>query len=161
FGPRFGFAYQVADKTVVRGGWGFAYGFAPDVNVSTSANQTNTPVGTNAFANVSAGGALPQPLFPNLDPGQTPLPGQITGFTGFPLLDRNAARPPRQNQYSIGVQREITKDFLVDASYVGNRGVWWTGPLGYLNQVSPERFAQFGLDPFHNPADNLLLSSPL
>jgi hypothetical protein len=160
FGPRFGFAYQVAEKTVVRGGWGFAYGFSPDINVSTSANQTNTPVGTNAFANVSAG-ALPQPVFPNLDPGQTPLTGQITGFTGFTLLDRNAARPPRQNQWSIGVQREVTKDFVLDASYVGNRGVWWTGPLGYLNQVSPERFAQFGLDPYHNPADNLLLSSPL
>src|SRR5207237_2605462 len=83
-------------------------------------------------------------------------------------LDRNAARPPRQNQFSIGVQHEIARDFVMEASYVGNRGVWWafgggtsTGPLGELNQVSPLRFAQFGLDPFHNPADNLLLSSPL
>jgi hypothetical protein len=161
FGPRLGFAYQLSAKTVMRGGWGFAYGFAPDINVSTSANQTNTPVGTNAFVNVSAAGALPQPVWPNFDPAQTPLPGQITGFNGFTLLDRNAARPPRQNQWSIGIQREITKDFVMDATYVGNRGVWWTGPLGYLNQVSPQRFAQFGLDPFHNAADNLLLSSPL
>src|SRR5262249_35629535 len=36
-----------------------------------------------------------------------------------------------------------------------------TGPLGVLNQVSPERFAQFGLDPFHNAADNLLLGLAL
>jgi hypothetical protein len=100
-------------------------------------------------------------VWPNFDPGQTPLPGQTTGFTGFTLLDRNAARPPRQAQYSIGVQREITADLVVEASYVGNRGVWWPGPLGLLNQVSPARFAQFGLDPYHNPADNLLLSSPI
>ncbi len=160
-GPRIGFAYQFSPKTVVRGGWGFIYGFAPDINVSTSANQTNTPVGTNAFANVSTAGALPQPVWPNFDPGQTPLPGQITGFTGFTSLDRNAARPPRQNQYSIGIEREMTRDLVFDASYVGNRGVWWAGPLGYLNQVSPARFGQFGLNPFNNPDDNLLLSSPL
>jgi Carboxypeptidase regulatory-like domain len=161
FGPRFGFAYQLSSKTVMRGGWGFAYGFAPDVNVNTSASQASTPAGTNAFLNVSAPTALPQPVWPNFDPAQTPLPGQITGFTGFTLLDRNAARPPRQNQYSIGIQREVTGNLIVDASYVGNRGVWWPGPLGQLNQVSPARFAQFGLDPYHNATDNLLLSSPL
>ena len=77
------------------------------------------------------------------------------------MLDRNAARPPRQNQYSIGIQREVTNNFVVEASYVGNRGVWWAGPLGLLNQVSPQRFAQFGLDPYNNPADNLLLSSQI
>ena len=161
FGPRIGFAYQVAPKTVVRGGWGFAYGAASDIGASTAASLANTPTGTNAFVNVNTAGSLPQPVWPNFDPGQTPLPGQTVGFTGFTYIDRNAARPPRQNQYSIGIQREITRDFVLDASYVGNRGVWWPGPLGYLNQVSPERFAQFGLDPYHNPADNLLLSSPL
>jgi hypothetical protein len=161
WGPRLGFAYQVLPKTIIRGGWGFAYGFAPDINVATSASQTNTPVGTNAFADLSVGGAVPQPVWPNFDPGQTPLPGQTAGFTGLTLLDRNAARPPRQNQFSIGVQREITPNFVMEASYVGNRGVWWSGPLGILDQVSPARFAQFGLDPYHNPADNLLLSKPL
>src|SRR5262249_22165420 len=155
FGPRLGVAYQLGWKTVLRGGWGFAYGFAPDINVSSANDKTNTPVGINAFANVSTPGTIPQPVWPNLDPGQTPLPGQITGFTGFPLLDRNAPPPPRQNQFSFGVQREITSNFLLEVSYVGNRGVWWTGPSPYLNQVSPQRFAQFGLDPYHNPADNL------
>src|SRR5262245_39539366 len=145
FGPRLGFAYQLTPKTVMRGGWGFAYGFAPDIGVTTSASLANTPTGTNAFANVTSGSAVPQPVWPNFDAGQSPLPGQTAAFTGLALLDRNAARPPRQNQYSIGIQREVTGNFIVDASYVGNRGVWWPGPLGYLNQVSPQRFAQFGL----------------
>jgi hypothetical protein len=43
--------------------------------------------------------------------------------------------------------------------------VWWsggsgataTGPLGYLNQVSPSAFSALGLNPYTNPADNLLL----
>jgi hypothetical protein len=172
FGPRIGFAYQVTPKTVLRGGWGFAYGAAPDLAAISSFSQTNTPSGINSFQYVSDPGALPQPVWPNFDPGQTPLPGQIVGFgtgaTAFALIDRNAGRPPRQNQFSIGIQREVTRDFVIDASYVGNRGVWWTtggagqpGTRAVLNQVSPERFAQFGLDPFHNPADNLLLSQPL
>ena len=59
---------------------------------------------------------------------------------------------------------------MVEASYIGNRGVWWalggnatpaTGPLGYLNQVSPAAFASVGLNPYANPADNLLLTSAL
>jgi len=100
-------------------------------------------------------------VWPNFDPAQTPLPGQIVGFTGLTSLDRNASRPPRQNQWSIGIQREISRDFVLEASYVANRGVWWTGPLGYLNQVSPQAFAAVGLNPYTNPADNLLLSSAL
>jgi Carboxypeptidase regulatory-like domain/TonB dependent receptor len=161
FGPRLGVAYQLDPKTVFRGGWGIVYGFAPDIANSSSAQQTSTITGTNGFVNVLSPGAIPQPTWPNFNPGQTPLPGQIAGFTGFTFIDPNAARPPRQNQWSVGIQREITHDFVLDASYVGNQGVWWPGPLGLLNQVSPATFAAYGLNPYTNPADNLLLSSPL
>jgi hypothetical protein len=158
-GPRFGFAYQLNSKTVLRGGWGIAYGFAPDIGQSSAAALTSTPSGTNNFLQASSPTALPQPIWPNLDPGQIPLPGQITGFVT--ALDRNASRPPRQNQFSIGIQREISRDFVLEASYVGNRGVWWTGPLGLLNQVSPAQFAAVGLNPYTNPADNILLSKAI
>ena len=161
FGPRIGIAYQADPKTVIRGGWGFIYSAAQDINVATSAGQTNTPAGTNAFGDVTSIANVPQPIWPNLDPGQTPLPGQTSGFSGLALLDRNAARPARQNQWSIGVQREITRDFVMEASYVGNRGVWWPGALSDFNRVSPAAYAAVGLDPYHNPADNLLLSSQL
>jgi hypothetical protein len=161
YGPRLGLAYQLDPKTVIRGGWGFVYSFAPDLNQSSSANLLSTPVGTNAFANVSTPGSLPQPVWPNFSPGQSPLPGQITGFTGLALVDPHASRPPRQDQWSIGVQREVSRDFVVEASFVGNVGVWWTGPYGYLNQVSPATFKQFGLDPYNNPADAVLITQPL
>ncbi len=162
-GPRLGLAYQVTPKTVIRGGWGFVYSFAPDI-MANSANQVDsTPAGSNAFLNIQTPGALPQPVWPNFDPGQTPLPGQITAFSGFTSLDRNASRPPRQNQWSIGVQREISRSIVVEASYVGNRGVWWSNlaPLGKLNQVAPEVFAAYGLHPYTVPADNLLLSQAI
>jgi hypothetical protein len=87
------------------------------------------------------------------------------------MLDQNAGRPPRQNEFSIGLQREITSNLVVEASYVGNRGVWWTGitqnstgnasNLGLANQISPATFAALGLNPYTNPADNLLLSQSI
>jgi len=160
-GPRLGFAYQLDSKTVLRGGWGLAYGFAPDIGANSANVLASTPSGTNNYLLASSASTLPQPTWPNFNPGQTPLPGQITGYTGFTSLDRNAARPPRQNQWSIGLQREISRDFVLEASYVGNRGVWWTGPLGLLNQVSPAQFAAVGLNPYTNPADNLLLSKAI
>jgi hypothetical protein len=159
-GPRLGFAYQLNAKTVIRGGWGYAYGFAPDINVQNTAQAINTATGVNAFLPLNVTGTIPQPAWPNFSVSQTPLPGAITsGFLGE--LDRNASRPPRQNQWSIGVQREVTGNFVVEASYVGNRGVWWTGPYGYGSQVSPSAFSAVGLNPYTNPADNLLLGSAL
>ncbi len=163
-GPRLGVAYQVDDKTVIRGGFGIAYGFAPDIGATSSAISNNVASGINGFTNVQAGGALPQPVWPNFNPGQSPLPGQITGFTGLSYIDPQAARPPRQDQWSIGLQRELARDFVLEASYVGNRGVWWAlpgGPLGYLNQINPAIAKGLGLNPWTNPADNLLLSQQL
>ncbi len=159
-GPRLGIAYQINDKTVFRGGWGFAYGFAPDINLQNTGQLNYSPTGINAFASVDNPSTMPQPVWPNFNPGQTPLPG-ATSSTFLAFLDPGASRPPRQNQWSIGIQREITSNFVVEASYVGNRGVWWTGPLGYLNQVSPQTFANYGLSPYTNAADNLLIGSSI
>jgi hypothetical protein len=167
-GPRLGVAYQVTPKTVIRGGWGFIYGFAPDITAATSSQIDSAPPGSNAFYNLQTPGVMPQPVWPNFNPGQTPLPGQTTGFSGFTAYDRNASRPPRQNQWSIGVQRELTTNLVIEASYVGNRGVWWGGTaagtgnnLALLNQPSPAAFAAYGLNPYTNPADNQLLSQTI
>jgi Carboxypeptidase regulatory-like domain/TonB dependent receptor len=169
-GPRVGAAYQITPKTVFRGGWGFVYGFPNDIPLQNTGDLVSTPSGINSFLNIQTPGAIPQPVWPNFSPGQTPLPGQITGFTGFAYLDPGAARPGRQDQWSVGVQREITLNTVIEATYLGNRGAWWPsgaptgvtgGPYGYLNQVSPAAFATYGLNPYTNAADNLLLGDPL
>jgi hypothetical protein len=171
-GPRIGVAYQITPKTVVRGGFGVVYGFPADISLQNTADLASSPAGVNAFANIQTPGTIPQPSWPNFNPGQSPLPGQITGFTGFGFLDPSAAKPGRQAQWSIGVQREITPNTVIEATYVGNRGVWWPsnaalgatgagGPYAYLNQVSPTVFATMGLNPYTTPADNLLLGDTL
>ena len=159
-GPRLGVAYQINSKTVFRGGWGLAYAVPPDINLQNTGQLVNTPTGVNAFAALNAPGTIPQPVWPNFSASQTPLPGATTS-SFLALLDPGAARPARQNQWSIGIQREITPNTVIEASYVGNRGAWWPGPLGYLNQVGPGTFAQYGLSPYSNTADNTLLGQTL
>jgi hypothetical protein len=167
-GPRLGVAFALNAKTVFRGGWGFAYGYPQDLTLQNTANITNTPTGIASYLTLNTPGAVPQPAWPNFDPGQTPLPGATTsGFLQY--IDPHAARLPRQNQWSIGVQREITPNTVIEASYVGNRGVWWNGgtttapvgPYGYINQISPQVFAAYGLSPYTNATDNLLLGQTL
>ena len=74
-GPRLGFAYQVTPKTVIRGGWGFAYGFAPDINQNSANTLNSSPSGTKQLLPASSATVLPQPIWPNFNPGQSPLPG--------------------------------------------------------------------------------------
>jgi len=164
FGPRVGLAYQINRKTVLRAGWGFIYSFVPDVTASVALAGNNFPTGINEYVNVSAPGALPQPSWPVFNPGLYPTTPGVPGANAT-MLDANAGRPPRQNQFSIGLQREISPNLVVEASYVGSRGVWWTGitndSLGLANQISPATFAAYGLNPYTNPADNLLLSKSI
>ena len=91
--------------------------------------------------------------------GIRPDPGQIDNPPS--LVDRNGGRPPRENQWNIRLQREDTKDLVVEAAYVGNRGGWeQANGLGNLNALTPQRIAQFGLN-INNPTDLALLTSKL
>lgn len=160
FGPRLGLAYQVIPKTVIRAGIGLAYSFVPDLNAGPALTGINQPGGILPYVALNAGAAIPQPVFPNFSASVYPtVPGSTN--SGPSAVDRNAGRPPRQWQYSIGVQREITHNLVLEAAYVGNRGVWWTGAganLGLVEQVSPATFAMYGLHPYTVSADDAFLS---
>ena len=175
YGPRVGIAYQLDSKTVLRGGWGLVYQFPTDTTLpSIGSNAVNAPAGVNPFVNIESPNAILQPVWPVTNPNVYPTPGTTTPAPFDP--DRNFNRPPRQNQWSIGIQREITRNFLMEASYVANRDVWLNGTIngtpGFLSQISPAVFAQFGLYPYtgtgpagytsaQNYADFQLLSQPL
>ena len=74
-------------------------------------------------------GGVPQAYvlpWPNLSAGAYPNPNFPASLNGPPnVVDPNAGRPARQVQWSVGIQREIIKDLVVDAAYVGIRGAWW------------------------------------
>ena len=69
----------------------------------------------------------------------------------------DAGKPPKLNQWSVSVQRELTRDLVVDVAYVGNRGDGFTANnLINLNAISEDRLRSFGLD-LNNANDQALL----
>lgn len=162
FGPRLGAAYQINSKTVLRAGWGVVFSGTPTNNQTTTAISVPNPVTTAAFGQpvmtLRDGITIPASPWPNLDPGQYPPAGTTTAPRMW--VDQNAGRPARQIQWSIGLQREIIKDLVVEASYVGNRGVWWTAPgLLDVNANRPDQLLKnFGVDT-NSAADRTLLAA--
>ncbi|HJT87956.1 MAG TPA: hypothetical protein VJ732_08870, partial [Bryobacteraceae bacterium] len=162
FGPRLGVAYQITSKTVLRAGAGVSYYKTTDngfnsYSTGSQYSYTAPAYGTPAYT-LQAG--LPyQVTWPNFDPGQVPLPGTIASPSQ--QIDPHAGRPARILQWSIGLQREIAPNLVVEANYVGNRGVWWNS--AYIicpNCISDQILAAHGLSR-NNPADLQLLGSPL
>ena len=167
-GPRIGLAYQINSKTVLRAGAGVTYSRTADYNYMGSFGGT----GFNSLSFSSPSYGDPALTFQsglkynlsdlyqaNYDPGLHPRPGQ-TDPAGA-LTDANGGRPPRMIQWSIGLQRQLSKDLLVEANYVGNRGAWFEADgLVELNSLTPQRLASYGLD-INNAADRTLLTSRL
>ncbi|HEX5430611.1 MAG TPA: TonB-dependent receptor, partial [Bryobacteraceae bacterium] len=160
FGPRLGIAYQVSPGWVFRGGWGVVYdqtGSAalPGVGASTMLSSPG-----NAVPAMYLQAGIPiAPAWPVFSAGVDPVPGTITPVPS--MLDPNAGRPARQSQWSLGVQRELTRDFVIEASYIGNRGVWWpAGGLLNINALTPQRLAAEGLD-YSDPKVQSLLLQPM
>ena len=177
-GPRLGVAYQINSKTVLRAGSGIIYGSAPNNAflsysvpdfynfgapgyglAASSLSDGNPYAPGNRFGNPPIfwpdfSPHYPSEIAPGIRPPQSP----------FIYIDRNAGRPPRQIHWSFGLQREITPNLMVEAAYVGNRGVWWTAPLlstEAYNSLTPESLkSTWGLD-ITNAGDRSLLTLPI
>jgi len=185
-GPRLGIAYQLNSTTVLRGGTGLSYGTTSgnSPQLSSSMQDFYTFYAPGFGANVLSGGFAggnpyragnpygnPTLTWPNFDPNKYPTRSVCAGTMNtscfapqspFISIDDDS-RPPRIFQYSIGIQREITRTLVVDVSYVGNRGVWFTAPalnIGNYNTLQLTDLPRFGLDPA-NAADLALLTTPL
>ncbi len=183
FGPRFGFAYQVMPKTVLRGGFGVEY--TPTGVAQVFGAASGTAQAQNQFGPASTPGAplmtlgqgvtvngapltAAQVAWPNFNPGFYPLAGVIPS-AGPQYYDQNAGRPARQYQYSFSIQREIFPNLVVQASYIGNRGIWWPSYLApggtpyslvNYNYLSNAILAQNGLN-LNNLADVATLQAPI
>jgi len=162
YAPRLGVSYQVLPKTVLRGGIGLSYSMSQGGGQgSAGANQTLTNPSFGDPAMILSQGIPLNPTWPNLVPNL--YPSTATSITaGPPVVDQNYGRPARMWQYNLGFQREISRDLVVEASYVGNRGVWWrTASLLDYNALTPQQLqSQYNLD-WSSSADRTILSSQL
>ena len=167
FGPRLGLAYQITPKTVLRAGFGVVYTGTPQYNLAGPALSAQNPFGPNADPGretMTLAGGVPltaqQIAWPNYDPSFYPLNSLVGAGPNF-VVDQNSGRPGRQVQWSIGLQRQIFPNLLVEASYIGNRQVWLTAAnLANYNFVSNDRLAAAGLS-LTNPADQAILQASI
>ncbi|HKQ73801.1 MAG TPA: TonB-dependent receptor, partial [Blastocatellia bacterium] len=120
FGPRVGVAYQLSEKTVLRGGYGLSY--LPAFDPGTSLGYS---VSTN-FVSSTDGGSKPANVLSNPYPDGLFRPvGSALGLQtqlgqGFTFYNTNI-QIPKNHQFSFGVQREIPWNMVVDISYIGSR----------------------------------------
>ena len=129
WGPRLGAAYQIDPKTVVRGGIGLMYntsarfgiaGRSLDLTIRSPLRRLGNP---RWCWEPACRLTYQQIAWPNFDPNYYPVFGRSPEAGPPNVFDQNSARPARQLQWSIGLQREIFRDLVVEASYVGNVGV--------------------------------------
>ncbi|MBL8203042.1 MAG: TonB-dependent receptor [Blastocatellia bacterium] len=144
FGPRIGFAYQLNDKTTLRGGYGIFW--APQVFTFTVGGIG--ALGFSAISTVAAGQTLSNP-FPNglIKPTGNSL-GLLTNVgTAVDYVDQDRGAPYVQ-QYSLDIQRELPGGVALTLSYIGSRGTQLSlGSINdstiNLNQLTPQVLSQY------------------
>jgi hypothetical protein len=155
YSPRVGFAYQVTDKTAVRGGFGTGFvhytragsGDITGINAPqaqfAAVNQNNLkPTTTNH---------CPTPLPAQIiAPGTTTQTCYVTADQGFPSGLVTTFNPATDNitwvpkntpdsyveNWFLSVQQQLAKNTLLDVAYVGNHGLKLQGFLN-ANQENP------------------------
>jgi hypothetical protein len=119
FAPRLGFAYQLTSdaKTVLRGAAGIFYDL-PTVNATQLAFGPPFKI-TNFVAGTAGGGTVTVPIDPSL---------LVTTITGMPpfgsalLYDPTHFRTPFAYEYNLNLQRQIGRNTVIQASYIGSLG---------------------------------------
>ncbi len=176
FAPRFGIAYQITPKTVVRLGYGRSYDIGVfgsnfghtvtqnlPVLVKQNVDASNAVFGSTASANYIPVFTLAQ------GPIAAPFPAiPSDGLITFPSLDQaglgflvtgSHIRPTRQvlptlDAWNVTVQHQLTNTISAEVAYVGNKGSHGfagDGPNYDLNQKS--MFLYHVIDPL-NPTPN-------
>jgi len=170
--PRIGLAYQIDSKTVLRAAWGLSYGntqnasyFEASVPIvgGASMGYNNLSFTSSGFGQTVADFSKGLPytqaqLYPTtLNPGIFPFAGQLN--LSDPWVNPDGGRPPRIDQWNIGLQRQITQQLMIEAAYVGNRGVWLTsGGLVDINALTTQKLSSVGLS-LNSASDLSLLTS--
>ncbi len=138
FAPRFGFAYSIDQKTIVRGGYGYYYSLFERFG---SENQLalNPPFLINKTPAVPGNSKVPVLIAQNGFPAGFVDPTKFdpTQLQPYHIRAVNPHQPaPNVQQWSFGFQRELPMRFTADVNYVGTKSTH----LDVLNDLNQPTF---------------------
>ncbi len=143
WGPRFGFAYQLRPRTVIRGGYGITY--QPIQTRYQSGSSQGFSSSTSVVASLD-GGRTPSAQLRNPFPDGFNRPlGSSDGLLSslgqsFGTLLRDEPVGYVQ-QFSLNIQQELSSDLLFDIAYSGSKGTRLPMPLS-INRLPSNLLSQ-------------------
>lgn len=166
FGPRFGFAYNVLPKTVIRGGYGLFYLPATGDDQGTNLGASGFFVSTT-FNSSLDGGITPA------DSLGSPFPNGINQPTGSnlglkTLIGQDLVSVYHQNrssyaqEWNLDVQQLFPHNVLLDVAYAGNKGT--ALPVDIPANQLPDQSLSMGsalLTQVANPFFGIVTTGPL
>ena len=140
FGPRFGLAYRILPKTVLRTGVGVFYksptgtqgsnGFSQSTSYTANTFDPKTP---SACANSACVNGPPTGPYSLVDPFPQGIASPLKAAGGAMTAIGNGVgyepakyRVPRTYQYSLGFQHELPKGIVAEISFSGNSQIFET-----------------------------------
>ncbi|MHB1699358.1 MAG: carboxypeptidase-like regulatory domain-containing protein [Acidobacteriaceae bacterium] len=155
--PRFGFAYEINSKTVVRGGFGVntqapeggpeyvgqifnpppTWGYSGNLQINQGTNPQ--PFGDMAVANLRS----PYPSFHGTLPDYDPT--MANGYGPPQYVRPDGANPTYVENYNFGFERDLGHKTIAQVNYVGNIGkrIYASG-LDQMNQLPVSDIAKYG-----------------
>jgi len=130
FGPRFGLAYQISPRTVLRSAWGMYFAmkpFALDRGLATNPPYFLNNLVTNDQANFAGARSLSDGPLRTINPN---APGQ--NYTG---IDQNFGLPS-VNQWNLAIQHQLPGQQQLTVAYVGTKGTHLLQSIN-INQPVP------------------------
>ena len=162
--PRFGFAYQVAKHTVMRGGFGV---FHSDSLLDASGTQRSPGYSTTTQFISAANGVTPTNYVSNPFPSGLLLPtGSAQGLLADVGTDITPGllgdnRVAYTENWSFNLQQQLPGSFVLEAGYVGNRGQHLSFNGVNLDQLRPDQLSSQLQQQVKNPFFGLITSGTL
>jgi len=141
FSPKFGFAYALTEKLVLRGGYGinntppisngFGFGGTLGYNGSISRTSSNTQLQFAEDPVLYLHDRYPDftATLPNKNPS-------LSNGLGIQYTARDSSRLPYVQNWSFGFQYELPSSVVLEVNYIGNKGTRLIEyGLGDLNQL--------------------------